>query len=120
MTPAEKFEVSINFQKPFTIRHRLDQFTCPTLAMVSEGDGEVLLKQAEEMIEKIPAQEKHLHYFTLAKDGSDDHCQLDNRVRGNQVMFDWLDELFDYHYEPAPTEVEAGTMVKQFAVSPAD
>jgi len=120
MTPAEKFEAGINFQKPFTIRDRLDQFTCPTLAMVSEGDGEVLLKQAREMIEKIPASNKKLHYFTLAKDGSDDHCQLDNRVRGNQVMFDWLDELFDYHYEAVPTAYDARPIARQFAVSPAD
>jgi cephalosporin-C deacetylase-like acetyl esterase len=33
-------------------------------------------------------------------DGFSDHCQLDNRSRGNQIMFDWLDEAFNYVYEP--------------------
>ena len=94
--------------------------TCPTLVMVSEGDGEVLLKQAREMIEKFPASNKKPHYFTLEKDGSNDHCQLDNRVRGNQVMFDWLDELFDYRYDAAPTAYGVRLLARQFAVSPAD
>jgi hypothetical protein len=32
----------------------------------------------------------------MDKDGSDDHCQLDNRSRGAQVMFDFLDDVFNY------------------------
>lgn len=103
--PAEKFMAGMDFIRPFTIRDRLDQFTCPTLALVSLGDGEVLLSQAKEMIERIPSKNKHIHFFTLENDGTDDHCQLDNTSRGAQVMFDWLDGVFDYHYESAYSSV---------------
>jgi len=115
MTPAEKFEAGINFQKPFTIRDRLDQFTCPTLAMVSAADGEVLHRQAQEMIERIPARKKQLHFFTLEKDGSDDHCQLDNTSRGAQIMFDWLDEVFDYYNQTVPVVVASQSLVSPLA-----
>jgi hypothetical protein len=40
--------------------------------------------------------EKRLHVFTLERDGSYDHCQLDNVSRGQQVTFDWLDDVFDH------------------------
>ena len=38
------------------------------------------------------------HYGNpLEKDGSNDLIQLDNRISGNQIKFDWLDEIFDYN-----------------------
>jgi hypothetical protein len=33
----------------------------------------------------------------LENDGSNDHIQLDNQISENQIMFDWLDEIFDYN-----------------------
>ena len=72
----------------------LERITCPVLAMVSNGDGPILMKQAETFLESISSREKRMHFFTLEKDGSDDHVQLDNLSRGNQVMFDWVDDFF--------------------------
>jgi esterase/lipase len=87
-------------QKQYTIVNDLDKITCPALAMVSIDEGEELVRQAKEFYEGISSEIKKLHIFTLDTDGSNDHCQLDNRSRGNQVLFDWLDDIFDYTYEP--------------------
>lgn len=75
----------------------LKNITCPALGLVGEDEGEMMVRQAKRFIEKISSQNKVLHIFNLKKDGSNDHCQLDNRSRGNQIMFDWLDEVFNYH-----------------------
>ena len=71
----------------------LKNITCPVLAMVSVGDGPVLIKQARKFMESISSENKRLHLFSLERDGSDDHCQLDNLSRGAQVMFDWVDNV---------------------------
>ena len=55
-----------------------------------------LLAQAHEFHDGIRSAHKRLHVFTLEEDGSNDHCQIDNLARGNQVVFDWLDELFQH------------------------
>lgn len=80
----------------FTVQEHLHRITCPVLALVGAGEGDAWLHQAETFMEGISSDNKRLHIFTLKEDGSNDHCQLDNRSRGNQVMFDWLDEVFDY------------------------
>lgn len=87
-------------QKQYTIVNDLQKITCPALALVSEDEGEELVRQAKEFYEGISSENKKLYIFTLDKDGSNDHCQLDNRSRGNQIMFDWLDDIFDYTYQP--------------------
>lgn len=76
----------------------LKGITCPVLGMVGEDEGEMMVHQAKQFIEKVGSGNKRLHVFSIAEDGSDDHCQIDNRSRGNQVLFDWLDEVFTYHY----------------------
>jgi pimeloyl-ACP methyl ester carboxylesterase len=103
LNPAEKLEAYLNFLKPFTVKERLDHIHCATIALVSVGDGEVLIKQAKELVEKIPSPQKRLHLFTMETDGSDDHCQLDNRSRGAQVMFDFFDDVFNYEFESTIT-----------------
>lgn len=84
----------------FTIEKDLHKITCAALALVSEDEGEELVRQAKEFYDSISSTKKTLYTFTIDADGSNDHCQLDNRSRGNSVMFDWLDEVFDYTYEP--------------------
>lgn len=74
----------------------LSGVSCPALGMVSADEGEDFVRQAEEFYQGISSVNKKLHIFNLEKDGSNDHCQLDNRSRGAQVMFDWLDAVFDY------------------------
>jgi len=80
----------------YTIENDLHKITCATLALVSEDEGEELVRQAKQFYEGISSENKKMHVFTIDEDGTNDHCQLDNRSRGNQVMFDWLDEVFNY------------------------
>lgn len=75
----------------------LRQITCPALGLVGADEGKTMLKQAHRFHDGISSKVKRLHIFSLDADGSNDHCQLDNRSVGNQVMYDWLDELFDHH-----------------------
>ena len=89
-------EESLEATKRFVIqRHELARITCPALALVSAREGEVMVRQAEQFYEAISSPVKKMHVFSLEQDGSDDHCQMDNRARGNQVMFDWLDKVFE-------------------------
>lgn len=80
----------------------LKNITCPALGLIGENEGKVLVDQGNHFLKTISSKNKQLYKFTLEKDGTSDHCQIDNRGRGNQVMFDWLDDLFDYRYEPTP------------------
>jgi predicted alpha/beta-fold hydrolase len=68
---------------------------CHVLGLVSDREGVELMKQARQYIDTVSSKNKRLYIMSLEKDGSDDHCQLDNRLRANQVMFDWLDEIFN-------------------------
>ena len=86
-----------SMKQEWNIKSDLHRITCPVLALVGGDEGEVVEQQAKEFLSLISSEEKRLHVFTLETDGSDDHCQLDNRARGNQVMFDWLDEVFRLH-----------------------
>jgi pimeloyl-ACP methyl ester carboxylesterase len=70
------------------------QITCPVLAMLGSGEGPDLQSQTREFLDAVGSTTKTLYEFSPAVDGSDDHCQLDNRTRANIVMFDWLDEVF--------------------------
>jgi pimeloyl-ACP methyl ester carboxylesterase len=80
----------------YTVRDRLGSITCPALALVGAGEGEIMVRQAREFHQGIGSKVKRLHVFSLEEDGSDDHCQLDNITRGMQVAFDWLDEVMDW------------------------
>lgn len=79
----------------------LKNITCPALALIGQNEGAIMVKQAHEFMDKISSKKKQMYMFTLEKDGTADHCQIDNRSKGNQVMFDWLDDLFDYRGNPA-------------------
>lgn len=81
--------------KDYVLTDELHKINCPILALVGDGEGPELMRQATEFIKRVSSEKKELYVFSLKKDGTDDHCQLENRSRGNQVMFDWLDDLFD-------------------------
>ena len=83
--------------KKHNIKDQIHKIKCPALAIVSDSEGEELLTQAKEFIKGISSDVKEIYIFNLDKDGSNDHIQLDNRISGNQIMFDWLDEIFDYN-----------------------
>lgn len=58
------------------------------------NEGKELIEQARDFYQAISSNKKDLYIFTMENDGSDDHCQIDNRTSANRVIFDWLDELF--------------------------
>ena len=80
----------------YSVKDDLHRITCPALLLVGDNEGERWLQLAKEFYDSISSEVKKLHIFSLEKDGSNDHCQLDNGSRGNQVLFDWLDEIFEY------------------------
>ena len=94
LSSVERLDKGLDFLKGFTVKDDLANITMPALAMVGDGDGDALIGQARRFIDGISSSEKRLHLFTMERDGSDDHCQLDNRSRGAQVMFDFFDDVF--------------------------
>jgi len=82
--------------KKHVITDQLDRITCPVLALVSEDEGEGLIAQAKEFIEHVGSTKKELKILSLKKDGTNDHCQLDNISRLQQIVFDWLNPIFNW------------------------
>jgi alpha-beta hydrolase superfamily lysophospholipase len=81
----------------FTFEGNESKITCPVLALIGENEGVELMNQTKQFLNNISSKEKVLKIFKLDEDASDDHCQLDNRIRANQVIFDWLDDIFNYN-----------------------
>jgi hypothetical protein len=98
--PGEKWseilQVGTKKSVGYTVLDHIHQVTCPALLLVGEKEGDEWVRQAKIFYDGISSQEKEFHLFKLEDDGSNDHCQLDNRSRGEQVMFDWFDDLLDY------------------------
>jgi hypothetical protein len=67
---------------------------CPTLGLNDSHDYPELLDQARKAIASIGNERADLHVFT-PEDGSN-YRQLDNFGLKHRVMFDWLDDVFDY------------------------
>ena len=67
----------------------------PFLCMYSESEGAELRRQAEYALENVSSKVKGKVIGTVA-DGTDLHCQINNLNRGQQMMFDWLDEVLGY------------------------
>jgi hypothetical protein len=83
--------------EPWNITGDIHKISCPALAMVSIDEGQVLVEQAYEFYNGISSERKDMHIFSLEKDGSNDHCQLDNRSISNEVKFNWLNDVFNYY-----------------------
>ncbi len=73
---------------------KADEITCPVLCMVGEGESEEQMAQAREFYDALKCP-KELRIFT-APDGADAHCQINNLSLMQQVVFDWLDDVFEH------------------------
>jgi len=62
--------------------------------LIRAGEGEEMLRQTREFHEAIASREKAMHVFSLERDGTHDHCMLDNHSRMQQVLFEWLGGVF--------------------------
>ncbi len=69
------------------------EITCPTLAQASEEEGAEFVNQAKQFYENISSVNKKLHIFSV-DESAGAHCQINNLTLMNQVVFDWLDEIF--------------------------
>jgi pimeloyl-ACP methyl ester carboxylesterase len=66
---------------------------CPTLCMAGEDEASITLQIARESLAQLPHPMKKLVVFTREEGGAA-HCQVNNPALPNQVIFDWLDEVF--------------------------
>ncbi|MBU0960760.1 MAG: prolyl oligopeptidase family serine peptidase [Proteobacteria bacterium] len=88
-----------SMKKTFAFMHdfrveddELKQITCPSLALVGEGEGGEPARQLEIFCRETGGH-TDTHYFTAAQ-GADSHCQVGNLSYSSGIMLDWLDELF--------------------------
>jgi hypothetical protein len=70
----------------------ISRITCPSLALVGEGDSRQEIKQCHSFYENVSSLVKAKHVFTR-ESGASSHCQVDNMSLLEQVAYDWLDEV---------------------------
>ncbi len=78
--------------KEFNITYDLNKITCPTLALVGEGEGDEAIFQTQRFYEDVSGP-KALRMFT-EKEGADSHCQITNLSLMNAIVITWLDGVF--------------------------
>lgn len=71
------------------------QIKCPILLTMGETDHFVSTDQLQALLEEIKAP-KTVRVFTI-EEGAEEHCQEGNHALFHQVMFDWLDEVFEHN-----------------------
>jgi dienelactone hydrolase len=78
--------------REFRIGDRLRDISCPSLALVGDGEGAIAMDLFKGFSTSVsgPVTER---IFTTAE-GADTHCQLGNLPLSNAVIYDWLDEVF--------------------------
>ena len=76
---------------------KIDEITCPVLCLCGEAESDEQKAQAREFYDSLKGV-KEFRIFTAA-DGADAHCQVNNLSLIQQVVFDWLDDVFGYNKE---------------------
>lgn len=91
----EPADIKGQVEKSRNYRFDPSKVACPVLDLVSEGDyaNEETKKQQQEFIKALPNPKKKL-VITRVDEGASSHCSCENRSLMSQVVFDWLDELF--------------------------
>jgi pimeloyl-ACP methyl ester carboxylesterase len=88
-TALEIFET----MKKYDNRGLEHEITCPLLLLVGEGEGDELMYQQQMLLSKVQSPIKELKVFKEVE-GADAHCITNNLMYHNQVIFDWLDDVF--------------------------
>jgi pimeloyl-ACP methyl ester carboxylesterase len=70
------------------------QIECPILCVAGEGESAELQRQTRECYNRVRSMRKDIRIFTAAE-GADAHDQVNNLPLWNQVLYDWLDEIFE-------------------------
>lgn len=68
---------------------------CPFLSMCSESESAELKRQAQYSYDHVSSTVKAMKTGKV-EDGADLHVQVNDLALGQQMMFDWLDEVLDY------------------------
>jgi dienelactone hydrolase len=80
---------ALEWAKKFTLEGVAEKVECPVLILHGENDRVVPLAEARKLYERIGSKNKTLRIFTKAEGGAE-HCQVDNRQLGVDVIGDWL------------------------------
>lgn len=75
----------------FTLAGRLGSVRCPTLVLAAESDP--LSATAARVVADLTAAPSSFIQFR-DREGAGDHCEWRNRQRLDQVVFDWLQQIF--------------------------
>jgi pimeloyl-ACP methyl ester carboxylesterase len=74
----------------FRLEGVVQKITCPFLLLHGEGDEQIPLALAHEVLEKVGSRDKTLKVFSR-EEGGYHHCQIDNVSIGIACMWDWLE-----------------------------
>jgi dienelactone hydrolase len=86
---APDVETALEWAKKFTLEGVAEKVECPVLILHGENDRVVPIAEAHKLYERIGSKNKTLRIFTGAEGGAE-HCQVDNRQLGVDVIGDWL------------------------------
>jgi esterase/lipase len=78
--------------REFSFEGHENEIQCPVLCLVSTGDGEQSISNAKKFYEKLTTKKQFI--LLTPEDGADAHCQLNNISIQQQIVFDWLDDIF--------------------------
>ena len=72
------------------------QVTVPALLLIGEGEykSEEVQRQQKVIMDGLPNPKKKM-VITPTAEGATNHCAMENRSLVAQVLFDWLDEVFE-------------------------
>lgn len=79
--------------KKATLKGIAGKIKCPVLLTMGETDHFVSEDQLSALIDEIKSP-MTIRVFTK-DEGAEEHCQEGNHALFHQVMFDWMDEIFD-------------------------
>ena len=85
------------------------RINCPALALVGEGEyADVNVQVQQKMfLDGVPHDKKAL-VVTPADEGASNHCLTENRSVMSQVVFDFLDEVFENKLEKMHNKPDVG------------
>jgi len=86
-----RYEVFEEMKKA-SLKGVAEKIKCPILLTMGESDHFVSQDQLKALVDSIHAPNT-IRIFTK-EEGAEEHCQEGNHALFHQVMFDWLDEIF--------------------------
>lgn len=90
---ADSIKGMIGRLENFGVEGLEEKITCPTLALAGEDEGGEFLAQADTFFKTVFVKNKTKRIFSI-NEGAGGHCQVGNLTIMQQVVFDWLDELW--------------------------